>query len=187
MDCRSELSGFSKEYARGLYRISARNNWSSIARERYRDHRRGHCGTYVRATPVAARISGDTVRERQDAGGQPLLCPSRSCITTTSIRLFCDWYVNFWNIVENDLKITRDKAFEARLSVKLVDPINSGRQPTTTLQDISSSRTRAHCRTFWTISKSGTLPRPTCSSSGSLCWISHPSRFASRSRLNSRR
>jgi predicted NAD/FAD-dependent oxidoreductase len=36
-------------------------------------------------------------------------------------HLFCDWYVNFWRIVENDLKIRRDEAFEPRMSVKLLD------------------------------------------------------------------
>lgn len=41
-------------------------------------------------------------------------------------HLFCDWYVNFWNIVENDLKITREQAFEARLGVKILDPTNGG-------------------------------------------------------------
>src|SRR5450631_799866 len=36
-------------------------------------------------------------------------------------HLFCDWYVNFWRIVENDLKIRRDDAFEPRMSVKLLN------------------------------------------------------------------
>jgi predicted NAD/FAD-dependent oxidoreductase len=42
-------------------------------------------------------------------------------------HLFCDWYVNFWRIVEDDLKIKRDDAFEPRLSVKLLDPSSSPR------------------------------------------------------------
>lgn len=40
-------------------------------------------------------------------------------------HLFCDWYVNFWRIVEDDLKIKRDEAFEPRLSVKFLDPSSS--------------------------------------------------------------
>jgi predicted NAD/FAD-dependent oxidoreductase len=40
-------------------------------------------------------------------------------------HLFGDWYVNFWRIVETDLKIKRDVAFEPRLSVKLLDPSSS--------------------------------------------------------------
>ncbi|MBR0874960.1 FAD-dependent oxidoreductase [Bradyrhizobium tropiciagri] len=70
-------------------------------------------------------------------------------------HLFCDWYVNFWNIVENDLKISRDKAFEPRLGVKLVDPVNGGNAPKyfdlknpTSLQNILENL------------KSGTLPPP---------------------------
>ena len=38
-------------------------------------------------------------------------------------HLFCDWYVNFWQIVEGDLGIKRDVAFEPQMGVKVVqDP-----------------------------------------------------------------
>jgi uncharacterized protein with NAD-binding domain and iron-sulfur cluster len=38
-------------------------------------------------------------------------------------HLFCDWYVNFWQIVERDLGIKRDEAFEPQMGVKVVqDP-----------------------------------------------------------------
>jgi predicted NAD/FAD-dependent oxidoreductase len=40
-------------------------------------------------------------------------------------HLFCDWYVNFWRIVEDDLGIKREDAFEPRWSVKLLDPSGS--------------------------------------------------------------
>ena len=36
-------------------------------------------------------------------------------------HLFCDWYLNFWRIVEDDLNIKRDEAFEPRMGVKLLD------------------------------------------------------------------
>jgi uncharacterized protein with NAD-binding domain and iron-sulfur cluster len=43
-------------------------------------------------------------------------------------HLFCDWYVNFWQIVEADLGIKRDVAFEPQMGVKLLpDP---GGEPT---------------------------------------------------------
>jgi phytoene dehydrogenase-like protein len=45
-------------------------------------------------------------------------------------HLFCDWYVNFWRIVEDDLKIKLDDAFEPRMSVKLLDPPGSARHAT---------------------------------------------------------
>ena len=35
-------------------------------------------------------------------------------------HLFCDWYVNFWQIVEGDLGIKRDVAFEPQMGVKVV-------------------------------------------------------------------
>jgi predicted NAD/FAD-dependent oxidoreductase len=38
-------------------------------------------------------------------------------------HLFCDWYVNFWQIVEEDLGIKRAEAFEPQMGVKVVqDP-----------------------------------------------------------------
>ncbi|WGR70883.1 MULTISPECIES: FAD-dependent oxidoreductase [unclassified Bradyrhizobium] len=41
-------------------------------------------------------------------------------------HLFCDWYVNFWRIVKDDLKIKREDVFEPRFSVKLLlDPRGS--------------------------------------------------------------
>jgi phytoene dehydrogenase-like protein len=36
-------------------------------------------------------------------------------------HLFCDWYVNFWQIVERDLGIKRHVAFEPQMGVKVVE------------------------------------------------------------------
>lgn len=45
-------------------------------------------------------------------------------------HMFCAWYANFWNILENDLGVSRDARFEARTGVKLLyrqpDPANPG-------------------------------------------------------------
>src|SRR6266852_2895590 len=38
-------------------------------------------------------------------------------------HLFCDWYVNFWRIVEDDLKIKRDDAFEPRMSITILNEV----------------------------------------------------------------
>jgi predicted NAD/FAD-dependent oxidoreductase len=46
-------------------------------------------------------------------------------------HLFPDWYVNFWRILEADLKIKREDAFEPRFSVKLLlDPSTNPRHST---------------------------------------------------------
>jgi len=50
-------------------------------------------------------------------------------------HLFCDWYVNFWQIVENDLKIRRQDAFEPRMSVKLLDDPSRRWSPATHTPD----------------------------------------------------
>lgn len=34
-------------------------------------------------------------------------------------HMFCDWYVNFWHMFENELGLSRDRFFEARPSVKM--------------------------------------------------------------------
>ncbi len=35
-------------------------------------------------------------------------------------HMFCDWYVNFWNLVRNDLGLDREAHFEPRFSVKML-------------------------------------------------------------------
>jgi predicted NAD/FAD-dependent oxidoreductase len=46
-------------------------------------------------------------------------------------HLFCDWYLNFWKIVEGDLKLRREEAFEPRFSVKLIlDPSTNPQRST---------------------------------------------------------
>ncbi|MFM5923346.1 MAG: FAD-dependent oxidoreductase, partial [Novosphingobium sp.] len=34
-------------------------------------------------------------------------------------HMFCDWYVNFWHMFENELGLSRDRSFEARPSVMM--------------------------------------------------------------------
>jgi protoporphyrinogen oxidase len=36
-------------------------------------------------------------------------------------HLFCDWYANFWQIVQEDLKIKQDEVFEPRMGIKVLE------------------------------------------------------------------
>ena len=67
-------------------------------------------------------------------GGQLSSIESGGMYHDVYTHLFPDWYVNFWRILETDLKMKREDAFEPRYSVKLLfDPsTNSGRSPVST-------------------------------------------------------
>jgi hypothetical protein len=83
-------------------------------------------------------------------------------------HLFCDWYVNFWQIVEADLGIKRDVAFEPQLGVKVVpDPgeptVSPGpatsvsAETTPTYQDLKNATT---LKNIWGNLFSGVLSPP---------------------------
>ena len=61
-------------------------------------------------------------------GGQLSSIESGGMYHDVYTHLFPDWYVNFWRILEADLKIKREDAFEPRFSVKLLfDPSTNPR------------------------------------------------------------
>jgi protoporphyrinogen oxidase len=68
-------------------------------------------------------------------------------------HLFCDWYVNFWQILEEDLKIKRDEAFEPQMGVKVLqDPKGAP-----TYQDLKNPTIPQN---IWGNLWSGVLPPP---------------------------
>ncbi|MCA6121350.1 FAD-dependent oxidoreductase [Bradyrhizobium sp. WSM 1704] len=75
-------------------------------------------------------------------------------------HLFCDWYVNFWSILENDLKIGRDEAFEPRLGVKLLDLINGQQQRTGKAPGYVDLKNPTSLKNILENLKSGALPPP---------------------------
>ncbi|MCA1469250.1 FAD-dependent oxidoreductase [Bradyrhizobium sp. IC3195] len=76
-------------------------------------------------------------------------------------HLFCDWYVNFWRILKNDLKIKREDVFEPRLSVKILlnpsDPRRSRNSNAPTYVELKNPNTLQHVLDNLS---SGALPRP---------------------------
>ncbi len=75
-------------------------------------------------------------------------------------HLFCDWYVNFWRIVEDDLKIKRDDAFEPRMSVKLLDPPNSPQHSTDNTPSYTELKNPNTLKNALDNLRSGALPPP---------------------------
>ncbi len=75
-------------------------------------------------------------------------------------HLFCDWYVNFWRVVENDLGIKRNEAFEPRFGVKLLDPTHSGEDPAEGAPAYSELKNPTTLRNVWDNLVSGALPPP---------------------------
>jgi predicted NAD/FAD-dependent oxidoreductase len=76
-------------------------------------------------------------------------------------HLFCDWYLNFWRIVEGDLNIKREEAFEPRMGVKLLDEpsTDSSRSSseTSVYRDFKNPNTLKHILDDFS---SGPLPAP---------------------------
>lgn len=76
-------------------------------------------------------------------------------------HLFCDWYVNFWRILKNDLKINREDEFEPRLSVKILlnpsDPRRSSNNNAPLYVELKNPNTLQHVLENLS---SGALPRP---------------------------
>jgi len=71
---------------------------------------RGYKVTLYEKAPM---LGGNISSEKDDNGMHHDVYP----------HLFSDWYVNFWKIVQEDLKIRRDDAFELRMGVKVLqDP-----------------------------------------------------------------
>ena len=75
-------------------------------------------------------------------------------------HLFCDWYVNFWRIVEDDLKIKLDDAFEPRMSVKLLDPPSSPQQATNNTPSYTELKNPNTLKNALDNLRSGALPAP---------------------------
>ncbi len=72
-------------------------------------------------------------------------------------HLFCDWYANFWNIVQKDLEIEQNKAFEPRMGVTVLERPDGtpNRQPT--YRDLTNPST---LEAIWHNLWSGVLPPP---------------------------
>jgi phytoene dehydrogenase-like protein len=80
-------------------------------------------------------------------------------------HLFCDWYVNFWQIAEADLGIKRDEDFDPQVGVKVlqdpnaappVSPEKTGEEQPT-YQDLKNATTPQH---IWGNLWSGVLSPP---------------------------
>lgn len=66
-------------------------------------------------------------------------------------HMFCDWYVNFWDIFESDLGLDRNAHFEPRTGVKML------RQGEPDYLELKNS---SDLRTVWNNLRSGVLPFP---------------------------
>jgi len=75
-------------------------------------------------------------------------------------HLFCDWYANFWDIVEKDLNIQQSDTFQTRMGVKVLHRYPATADPRTTdpiYQDLKNpSSLQAICEDL----KSGVLSPP---------------------------
>jgi hypothetical protein len=70
-------------------------------------------------------------------------------------HLFCDWYANFWEVVERDLNIKREDAFERRMGVKVLHARDGA--PKQPYQDLKNPTT---LQNIWQNLWSGVLPPP---------------------------
>jgi predicted NAD/FAD-dependent oxidoreductase len=70
-------------------------------------------------------------------------------------HLFCDWYTNFWEIVEKDLEIKRHDNFEARMGVKVLH-----RHPPGTGPIYEDLKNPTSLQAVWENLKSGVLAPP---------------------------
>jgi glycine/D-amino acid oxidase-like deaminating enzyme len=70
-------------------------------------------------------------------------------------HLFCDWYANFWQIVQGDLGIRQDEAFQPRMGVKVLH-----RNPLKTDPIYQDLKNPSSLKAIWEDLKSGVLPPP---------------------------
>src|SRR5262249_55385593 len=70
-------------------------------------------------------------------------------------HLFCDWYKNFWEIVEKDLRIQRNDNFETRMGVKVLH-----RSPLKTDPIYLDLKNPSSLQAIWEDLRSGVLSPP---------------------------